>query len=270
MNMASAPQRIRLADIDRSDRLRPVDHDRALLIAASIAERGLDAPIKVRAAGKKSGHPYVLVIGGHRCEAAALLGWEEIDAVVVDLSADEARLAEIDENLYRAELNPLDQAVFLAERKRLYEKLHPATKHGGDRVSEQVAIFGDLAPRFTEEVKDRLGLSERSVQRILQRARIADDVRARIAGTKIARTGSELDLLARLEPAQQRAVVDHFETAKEATVGDALAAISGARKAPKPAADQQYEALLRAWKAAGSAARARFVTFLKEDSGDQT
>lgn len=270
MNMSVTPSErlpIRLADIDRSSRLRPVDHAQAMLIAASMAESGLRTPIEVRAAPKKSAQPYVLVIGGHRCEAAAILGWETIDAIVLDLTADEARLREIDENLYRAELNALDQAVFLAERKAIYERLHPETKHGGDRKSDQVAIFGNLIPRFTEEVQDRLGLSERSVYRILQRARIADDVRASLAGTKIARSGSELDALARLEPAQQRAVVGRIlaDPARAPTVSAALAALDGARReAPKPAADLQYEALLKAWKAAGSAARERFAAYLQQ------
>lgn len=269
--MTAAPSErmpIRLADIARSSRLRPVDHAQALLIASSMGESGLRTPIEVRVAPKKSAQPYVLVIGGHRCEAAAILGWETIDAIVVDLTADEARLREIDENLYRAELNALDQAVFLAERKAIYERLHPETKHGGDRRSDQAAIFGDLvANRFTDEVKDRLGLSERSVQRILQRARIADDVRTSLAGTKTARTGSELDALARLEPAQQRAVVGKIlaDPVRAPTVSAALAAIEGARReAPKPAADLQYEALLKAWKAAGSAARERFTAYLQQ------
>lgn len=260
-------QLIRLSDIDRSARLRPVDIDKALLIAASMAESGLRTPIEVRTGGKRSKSPYVLVIGGHRCEAAAQLGWEEIDAYVLDLTADEARLREIDENLYRTELNPLDQAVFLAERKRLYEKLHPEARNGGDRVSEQFAIFGKLAPRFTLEVTERLGLSERSIYRILQRARIADDVRHRLAGTKVARTGSELDALARLDPDQQRAVVSLLlaedEAARAPTVSAALAAIDGRRsKAPVSREDAEFEGLLRAWKAAGAAARNRFIAHL--------
>jgi hypothetical protein len=51
--------------------------------------------------------------------------------VLDGLSADQARVAEIDENLIRADLTPSERAVHHAERKALYLKLHPETKHGG-------------------------------------------------------------------------------------------------------------------------------------------
>jgi hypothetical protein len=42
------------------------------------------------------------------------------------LSADQARVAEIDENLIRAVLTPSERAAHHAERKALYLKLHPS------------------------------------------------------------------------------------------------------------------------------------------------
>lgn len=274
---AVLPIKIKLADIDRSDRLRPVDRDRALLISASLNESGLDTPIKVRRAPKKSKQPYVLVIGGHRCAAAELLGWDEIDAFIVDLTADEARMQEVDENLYRAELTALDRAVFLAEKKRLYEKLHPETRHGGDRVSDQVPIFGNLVPRFTDEVAERLGLGPSTIYRILQRANLPADIRARIAGTPIADNGSELDTLLKMEPAQRHPALDLILNGKAARVAVAAKQLAGVRDAaPLPEADVQLAALKRAWKAAGASARMQFLEFLRlqgtpeSQTGDNT
>ncbi|HWJ72371.1 MAG TPA: ParB N-terminal domain-containing protein [Kaistia sp.] len=274
---APLPIKIKLADIDRSDRLRPVDPDRALLISASLNESGLDTPIKVRPASKKSKAPYVLVIGGHRCAAAELLGWEEIDAIVVDVTADQARMQEVDENLYRAELTALDRAVFLAEKKRLYEKLHPETKHGGDRVSEQVPIFGNLVPRFSDEVAERLGYGQSTIYRILQRANLPADIRARIAGTPLADNGSELDALLKLEPSQRHRALDLITQGKAARVAVAAKQLSGVRDAtPLPEADVQLGTLKRAWKAAGASAREQFIEFLRlqgsleSQTGDDT
>ncbi|HPT48548.1 MAG TPA: hypothetical protein PLM07_21900, partial [Candidatus Rifleibacterium sp.] len=54
---------------------------------------------------------------------------EEIAAHIwTDVTDDWARLMEVDDNLAGAEMNALDTAVFLAERKKVYEKLHPETK----------------------------------------------------------------------------------------------------------------------------------------------
>ncbi|MBN8999076.1 MAG: ParB N-terminal domain-containing protein [Rhizobiales bacterium] len=246
------------------DRLRGVNPDQALLIASSFAARGQDTPIQVRTANKAGKH--VLIIGGHRIEAARIAGWPDIEAFVRDVSADEARQIEIDENVYRAELSDLDRAVFLAEKKRLYEKANPAAKHGGDRRSDQVAIFGNLVPRFTEEVCDRLGLSERSVSRILKRATLSAEIRSRIANTPLARNGSELDALVKLEPEQQAAVVERLlaADAPARNVGEAVRAIAGVRPAVKAGADLEFEAFLRAWKAAGAAARGRILAYLAE------
>lgn len=257
---------IPLDQIDASQRLRAIDPDHAALIAANMASKGLQTPIEVRPA--KKADRYILVVGGHRLAAAKLLGWEAIEAYVLDVTADQARLREIDENLYRHELSELDRAVFLAERKALYEKLHPETKHGGDRRSDQVAILGDLAPRFTEDACDKLGVSERTLQRMIARAAIAPAVRARISGTRLARTGAELDALVRLPPDEQAKAVDLLLSGKEdapTSVAAATRLLRGERKAVPDASDAKYAALLAGWRRADKSARDRFLDFLEQE-----
>jgi ParB family chromosome partitioning protein len=99
-------------------------------LAASIEAEGLLQPIVVRPHPEGAG--FLLVAGWHRLEAKRKLKHETIECRVLDgLSADQARVAEIDENLIRADLTPSERAVHHAERKALYLKLHPETKHGG-------------------------------------------------------------------------------------------------------------------------------------------
>lgn len=254
---------IRVDDIDVVARLRSIDLNEALLLASSLATEGLLSPIEVRPT--KSGR-FTLVAGAHRLEAARLLHWTEIDAFILDLTIDQARLREIDENVYRRDLSELDRAVFLAEKKRLHEKLYPHTKHGGDRRSADAksAIFGDLISRFSDEVCDRLGYSERTIQRMVARAGLDPEVRARIAGTWIAHKGQELDALLRLPPEDQRKAValllDSPQPPKN--VASAARQLAGVRPATVSAADAEFDLMLKAWRRASAPVRRRFLEHL--------
>ncbi|WP_395370392.1 ParB N-terminal domain-containing protein [Komagataeibacter diospyri] len=70
---------ILIADINADDRLREIDREYAKFISASMADRGLRQPIEVRKVGKR----YELIAGGHRLEAAKILNWVDIPAVVL-------------------------------------------------------------------------------------------------------------------------------------------------------------------------------------------
>jgi ParB family chromosome partitioning protein len=113
---------------------------------------------------------YMLVVGAHRYEAHKQLGKAHIRAIVVDgLDADAALLAEIDENLIRAELSAAERALHLAERKRLYEKLHPETKHGSTGKGRAKSRQNGDSIRFTKDAAKTTGRSERTVQREVER-----------------------------------------------------------------------------------------------------
>jgi ParB family transcriptional regulator, chromosome partitioning protein len=252
---------IPLDQIEVGERLRAVDADYVALIAESLADRGLDTPIIVTGAGADGRHR--LIAGGHRVAAARQAGWTEIAAKVVEVTELEAKLIEIDENLVRRELSALDRAVFLAERKRIYEALNPATKRGGDRRATKPTSVSVWS--FGKATAAKLGVDERTIQRAVARAAIRPDVRAMIAGLPIADSGAELDKLAALSPDLQ------FEVARRLggqtrTIATALVAINGAPRTDSRAqADKQYAALLSAWRKAGKAARRRFLTFLENE-----
>jgi len=256
-----------------AERLRSVDMDYVEMLMVSISDLGLLQPIEVCVRDKKGVHR--LIAGAHRLTAMQQLGMKEVPAIIVTAGKLEISLREIDENLMRRELTALDRATFLAKRKEVYEAMHPETKHGGDRRSEQVANVGDMASRFSFDIAGKLDLSERSVQRAIARhSKIAPDVRNEIATTWIARNGNALDALAKQEPAIQRLVVSNMLGLDNParSVAEALERISGTKRVARSDEDAEFQALMKAYRNAGQRARDRFIDFLEAQgaaTGDQ-
>jgi len=243
--------------------LRPIDPVYAAFIASSIEQRGVIEPIIVRPAG----NGFKLTAGGHRLEAFKLLGWTELKVgphvIVREEDESEARLSEIDENLVRPELSALDRAVFLAERRRIYEEQRRVAAKGGDRKSDQFksqSLRIDLSPRFTEDVAERVGLSERSVQLALRIAAGLDrEAMASLRGTKIERNQQELLALVDLEVAQQRAASKAIAAGEVKTVREARVAIGVDKEVANDPQGRAYAALLANWEKADAKTRRAFL-----------
>lgn len=212
-----------LTTIDTSDRLRPVTSEHAQLTAASMNETGQIAPIVVRV--NPTGNGLKLIAGGRRCAAAVILGWEQIAAVMVECSDDEARMIEVDENLAREELSPLDRACFLAERKRVYELLNPEAGHGKAKKPKtekgKVANLATFA-RFSKDAARSTGLSERTIQRACELAgALNPQAVALIRSTKLADNQAQLQALAALDPADQVKVAREIAGGRAANLAKA-------------------------------------------------
>lgn len=209
----------------RPNPIRPVDDDYAAAIAVSIAETKQLQPILVRPRMESDGPAYELVCGGHRLRAAEIAGVPFIDAEVRDLSDDEARIAEIDENLIRKELPALDRALSLAERKSLYEKAHPEAAMGRAKKPKngKVANMATFA-RFSKDAAKKTGLSERSIQRATELASKFDpETIALIRTTKLADNAAALKKLALLPADQRRDVALAMSDGTARSINDALA-----------------------------------------------
>lgn len=255
--------RIRLDLIDVGERLRPVDPDYVALIAASLAERGLDTPIVVSAHGLDGNHQ--LIAGAHRLAAARSLGWDDIEAIVTEADDLAAQLQEIDENLIRRELSALDRAVFLARRKAIYEALHPEAKRGGDRRSTKRTRLSVWSGAFAKATAAKLGVDERTIRRAVARAALPVDIREAIATHPVSDSGSEIDKLLAQPGPRQRAIVAALTRAEAPArnVAAALAEIIRPDATSRAAdAERQMQALLVAWRKAGTHARGRFIDFL--------
>ncbi|WP_375651092.1 ParB/RepB/Spo0J family partition protein [Bartonella sp. OT172YNZD] len=129
-------QEIALDLIVVPERIRPVDDEHAKALAQSMAREGLMNPITVRHTPNAKEGNYTLIAGAHRLRAAELLGYSEIDAVVVQADKDNAALLEVAENLFRNELSVIDRALFVQTYRELWEKKYGEIKVGGDRKSK--------------------------------------------------------------------------------------------------------------------------------------
>jgi ParB family chromosome partitioning protein len=257
---------IKIDDIDVSNRLRPVDEAHAQLIAASIEEKGLTQPIVVRPVATGG---FRLTVGAHRLRAMQILGYVELivdDQVLIrEMDDVAARIAEIDENISRYDLNPLDRALFLAERKKLYDQLRGETRgrrkdvefKEGKKVAN-LAIFS--SPRFTKDVAVRTRIGERSVQRALFIAqRLSPQTIALIRGTMVEHNQQELLALAGQEPHEQKKLAAAIKSGEAKTVQQAKYVI-GLEEQPINDPQQRILATLTdAWERASNRTRASFM-----------
>ena len=168
-------------------------------LARSIAAVGLMNPITVT-------QDNTLIAGLHRLEAVKLLGWTEIECVVSEADGLQAELAEIDENFVRAGLSHRELGDLLLRRKELYEAIHPETRQG--QRNGQTAKNDNLtvlaAKPFSEDTADKLGISKRTVERLVQTAaNLTPEAKKTIrdAGDKI--TKGDALKISRLPPDQQ-------------------------------------------------------------------
>lgn len=267
-------QRIPLEAIAVRDRLRAVDPDHVAHIAASIAQIGQQTPIHLAPPGADG--LYLLLAGAHRLEALRTLGQATALALIVDADELDERLIEIDENLMRRELSELDRAVFLAERKAIYERRHPETKNGargsrqGRNHSGNKMIFQDhLAhgvPAFHRDAAKKLGLAASQIRKLLARARIEPDLRALLASSRWAEHGPTLDALARYQDAKLRRGLIRALTRSE-NPARSLAAAEAEVLGRNVATDEvaQFARLVSAWRKATPRERDLFLRELASE-----
>lgn len=278
-----ARRRIRLDRIIVADRLRSIDPATVDMLAVSMDEGELNTPLTVRPL-RMDGDDMVfgLVTGGHRYAAAETLGWAEIDCTIRNLTDDQARMVEIDENLIRRGLTALDRAVFVNERLQVWAKLHP------DRIveAENVENISTLAPKrgrpsnadkmsealggapatmgFRHETAAELDISEKTVRNALLIARgLAPETRVRLAGTKLAKNEGILRQLASVaDKAEQLRVADALVTARAKSFPDALVIAQGREPTPPPPprpVDETVAEFMTVWKKAPPTHRAAIL-----------
>lgn len=255
--------RAAISSIHVGERLRPIDMDYAEAIAASMSEHGQISPIMIRKTPAKKGTPYTLVAGGYRTAAATLLGWTEIDAIVVKADAIEAQLLEISENLYRNELNPLDRAIFVMKYRELWEEKHGKITRGGDQKSNRndYGLIFAGGRELSERVKERFGFGQSTYEKVSSIGKNLDPVlRQAVRGTTAENDQSQLLALAKLPREDQIKVAAAL--AHEPDVKKVLAFTKPPALVTAPPAPSQsiiLTKLIAAWDEASEGTRDSFL-----------
>lgn len=219
MNTVSMP----INSIIIPSRRRAANADKVAGIAASIKEIGIINPVTLSG----DGH---LLAGLHRVEACRLLGWQEIPAQLVEgLNALQAELVEIDENLIRNDLSPLQQGEWLNRRDAVLAGLGMRREVGALPGTNNREVKGDTVSPFktTADISAEMGMSERSAQRKMQIAKgIAPEVKAQIYGTELEERTTDLLKLSRMQPAEQAAIVGRIISGAAKSTTEAMRQIN--------------------------------------------
>jgi len=206
-----------ISDIKVTAGRREVKAEDVQDLAKSISQVGLLNPITVTP-------DHTLIAGNHRLEAAKLLGWTEIECTVCNITGLLAELAEIDENFVRKNLSPIEFGDLLLRRKEIYEKLHPETKHGGDRKSAEIKSAKralDLGKSFVNDTAEKLGVNPSTVRRNIQTAKnLTTEAKDIIQHSNKSITKTDALKLSRLEPEQQEEAAAQLSTGEISSVDE--------------------------------------------------
>lgn len=222
------------------------------VLSESLKAIGLRTPITVRNAlrivGGRPTPGFEIVAGRHRYEAAKTLGWEEIDAFIMEGDPEDAELWEIDENFARAELTDAQRADHHARREAIL------IKRGVVRLGPgQPKKNSDNLSAYSDQAAEVFGVDARTVRRDLRRGKNIDaDVLAEVTGSDLDK-GVVLDELASTPRDDQRAKL--VEIAERRSM---------VRPAPDPlndpeAHEKQLSALMSAWNRAAGVVREEFL-----------
>lgn len=174
----------------------------------SVERFGLLHPIAVKAVSDG----YNLVAGERRLAVAKSLGMKRIMAQIYPVLTPVEELdLELEENLRRENLNPMDLAEAFKRRKVLYESMHPETKvgsTGGGRNGKGVRTKSDLsgndkpAVRFTKAASERFDISETTVKELIQLNDLPTGQKTALRKGEITKTEALREVRSHIRPAK--------------------------------------------------------------------
>ncbi|MGD1880816.1 MAG: ParB/RepB/Spo0J family partition protein [Paracoccaceae bacterium] len=255
-----------ISDIGVSSRLRDVTEASVESLMRSIEEVGLQQPIVLRKLeGKtRAEERFVLLAGGHRLEACKRLGWDAIPSQIYACTDEYADLMEVDDNLIRRDLSPLEMAIFMGKRKAVYERIHPLSKKGAKgNAASRGALTANLAVSgFAVATAEQLGKPLRTVERLVRIGTSLSEKQLKALKSAPRRVQlQDLELMAKTTDAKDRDVIVRGLASGEAkSAKDALSRHRGNPSATISPEDQKYLRLIDAFKRCPKARQRRFVS----------
>lgn len=107
---------------------RPIDEERLNALSNSIKAVGILEPLLV----VQLDNIYYLVAGQRRLKAAGRAGMATVPCIIIEADHEAALRVSLHENLYREDLNPVDEA-------RLYAHLRDEMKYSNRKIAELVS-----------------------------------------------------------------------------------------------------------------------------------
>lgn len=158
-----------------------------------------------------------LIAGLHRLTACKLLGLDRIECNILPYTdTNRARLAEIDENLIRSELDTLERDELWLERDQILERLGLRAQPGDNKYTQRGEIISPR-PKTTLELAKEAGYTDRTFQHGKQIARsIVPEVKEVIRGTPIAKSTTALLKVARAGSKERQRAEQAEKAAQEA------------------------------------------------------
>lgn len=260
------PTEITMVPVDQiniGQRIRPLDPKAVDVLKQSVLEVGqITTPIHVR----KTRDGYDLIDGRHRLEVATVLQHGDIAARVWTCTQEEARFLEGDANLTSANLAPLDMAVNLAERRRLFLRLHPekaqyvAGAHGANGTATDIMSFAEMMGAL-------LGVSERHVRRIVRlgESLTSDEVEALRSAPKQLAMADIAQISKIGEPDERQFVVRALASGEAKGVAKARKAFKGDTTPIVYPDDAAFSKLADHFGRANNAVKRRFVERFAKD-----
>lgn len=229
-----------------SSHARALNNDSVVSLAASMDKIGLRTPITVKPCSKfhqgQEIAAFEIVTGRHRLEAAKMLGWNEIEAVVMEDDIRACRLWEISENLHRAELSDVERSKLIEEWRELTcEKVFQLGTPSGGRQQKDIGV---------RKTSQELGLTPQEVHRAHKIATMAPEAH------EVARElGLDSNQSALLEAARQTTAEAQIDALMQRALRKAERKSLPAPLASEESEEKQAAAILSAWNRAGRNAR---------------
>jgi ParB family chromosome partitioning protein len=227
---------VAIAQISIGSNRRPLKAEKVSELMESIKANGLLNPITLD-------RNLNLIAGLHRLTACKLLGIEEIECNILNYDdVNRARLAEIDENLIRSELDALERAELWLERERILEQLGLRAKPGDNQYTRKGGEMISPPPKTTLELAKEAGYTERTFQQGKQIAKsIVPEVKEVIRGTPIAKSPTALLKVARAGSKEYQKAKQAQKAAQEARAKRELEEAQRLAKLADEARRQQKE-----------------------------